>query len=88
MKTKLKVAAEYAAFQAPIKTVPGSNHGSRKYFITFISGPGVIDEYRKTGQARFSTSSPINYSQIIQPRTLYRVVNKARARFQDGILFI
>ena len=86
METNLKVAPEYAAFQAPIRTVPGSNHGSRKGFTTFISSPELMAEYRKQAMARFSTSSPNNYSQIIRPRTLYRMVNKARARFQDGIV--
>jgi hypothetical protein len=66
MKTKLNVAAEYAAFQVPIKTVPVqiTTHGK----ISLLSSQ-VLESLKTTEKqatARFSIST-INYSQIIQP---------------------
>jgi hypothetical protein len=53
MKTNLKVAAEYAEFQAPITTVPGSNHSSRKGFSLLSSQVlELMTEYRKTGHGQ------------------------------------
>jgi hypothetical protein len=86
MNTKLKVAAEYAAFQAPIKTVPVQITAHEKISLLSSQVLESLMNTEKQATARFSTSFPINYSQIIQPRTLKRIANKAHARFQDGIL--